>query len=463
MATTARIAQTGRRYRRRHYLRRNVSLALALFASLGTAPQAIAIEGDKAIAINGLIQEATVDTYLNEGEAAAINVISDELLFDGGAIANYEALPEADAVLEESETEPAGKVIKIDVPLAEVAIEEETAVIPDITRLTLGSFSLVEGEDSAADLLTLGDLSDMLDLRNMTVGAAVAGRHQRELQALTLDQYDFLADMTISEVADMAGLYSKTVGEIPIVEAAILTFLNHPVLMRERKVTLSRFLSQYPEIGSIKLGLLKLPEYHYSAIPKLLAVPITSVPDWQQLKVSSIVGLRNLPIHQNLQIEGEIATLTTARTEKRTEIQFIQDSGYVATWSEELNENALRPFNSFFLKPMIAGETIRIDAYFKSCAGSSMNCEFIGPFAYPNYKVGDSFYVSQSDWTLIATQDKQSIEFKREPAPITKEQTATASFEALLKVVAVGMLVVLAGGIPILLWLLSMNRKQAEL
>ena len=136
--------------------------------------------------------------------------------------------------------------------------------------------------------------------------------------------------MTISEVADMAGLYSKTVGEVPIVKTAILTFLNHPVLVRERAVTLSRFLSRYPEIGSIKLGLLELPEYHYSAIPKLLAVPITSVPNWQQLKVSSIVGLKDLPIHQNLQIDGEIVTLTTTRMEKRTEIQLKQGNGLLS-------------------------------------------------------------------------------------------------------------------------------------
>ena len=347
-------------------------------------------------------------------------------------------------------------------PLAEVAVEDDSAVIPDITQLTLDSFTLVEGEESAAELLTLGDLSDMLDLRNLTIGAAVAGWHQQELEALTLDQYDFLADMTISEVADMAGLYSKTVDEVPIVKTAILTFLNNPVLVRERTVTLSQFLSRYPEIGSIKLGLLELPEYHYAAIPKLLSVPITSIPNWQQIKVSGIVGLKDLPIHQNLQIDGEIVTLTTARMGKRTEIQLKQGESFSATWSEALNENAFQPFGSFFLKPRIAGETIRIDAYFKSCANGTANCRFIGPFAYPDYKVGDPFYVSQADWQSVVAQNKQSFEFKREPVPVV-EEASTPFFESrLLKIVAVGIFLTLAGGTSTLLWFRYRSRKEVR-
>ena len=363
---------------------------------------------------------------------------------------------------EESNPEVGGKIVTVDMPLAEVAIDEAAAIIPDVTQLTLDAFKLVEGEESAADVLTLGDLSDMLDLRNMTVGAAIVSRHRSELQTLTLDQYEFLGDMTISEVTDIAGLHFKTVGEIPIVETAILTFLNHPVLVRERKVTLSRFLSRYPEIGSIKLSLLELPEYHYSAIPKLLSVPITSIPNWRQLKVSSIVGLRDLPIHQNLQIDGEVVTLTTTRIGKRTEIQLIEESGLSATWSEELDEQALQPFGSFFLKPMIAGETIRIDAYFKSCAGSEGSCAFIGPFAYPNYKVGDRFYISQSDWRELIAQEQQTIEFIRESTPVAEEQTAALFDEQLSKIVAVSVLAALTGGISVLFWLLSRNRKEAK-
>ena len=407
-------------------------------------------------------------TTLEENTAIPINVLTEETVIntvpveDEGAIAVDEGLLETETTSEEGDTELEGKVVKIDMPLAEVAIEDDAAVIPDITQLTLDSFILVDAEEGAADLLTLGDLSDMLDLRNMTVGAAIAGRHRQELETLTLDQYDFLADMTISEVADMAGLYSKTVGEVPIVKTAILTFLNHPVLVRERAVTLSRFLSRYPEIGSIKLGLLELPEYHYSAIPKLLAVPITSVPNWQQLKVSSIVGLKDLPIHQNLQIDGEIVTLTTARMEKRTEIQLKQGDDFSATWSESLDENAFQPFDSFFLKPRIAGETIRIDAYFKSCANGATNCQFVGPFAYPNYKVGDSFYVSQADWQSVVAQDKQSIEFKREPAPVV-EEVSTPFFESrLLKIFVVGISLTLTGGAAALLRFRSRSRQEAQ-
>ena len=457
MAITARITQTGRSYRRWRYLCRNVSFSLILLAASGVVSQAIALAADTVTE-----ERAILDETLIEGSSGS-EPLSDELVSDEDAITRND---EADVTSEESNPEVGGKIVTVDMPLAEVAIDEAAAIIPDVTQLTLDAFKLVEGEESAADVLTLGDLSDMLDLRNMTVGAAIVGRHRNELQTLTLDQYEFLGDMTISEVADMAGLHFKTVGQIPIVETAILTFLNHPVLVREQKVTLSRFLSRYPEIGSIKLSLLELPEYHYSAIPKLLSVPITSIPNWRQLKVSSIVGLRDLPIHQNLQINGEIATLTTTRVEKRTEIQLMEESGqgagFSTTWSEELDDQALQPFGSFFLKPMIAGETIRISAYFKSCTGSEGSCAFVGPFSYPNYKVGDRFYISQSDWRELIAQEQQTIEFIRESTPVAEEQTAALFDEQLSKIVAVSVLAALTGGISVLFWLLSRNRKEAK-
>ena len=282
--------------------------------------------------------------------------------------------------------------------MAEVMIEDETTVIPDITQITLDSFGALPGtEDSAADLLVLGDLSDMFDLRDMTLGSAVSHWPRPRLQQLTLDQYAFLADMTIAEVADMSGLYSESVDDIPMVEKAISTFLKNPVLASERNLTLSQFLERYPEIGSIKLGLLQLSEYHYSTIPKLLSTPITAVPGWQELEISNIVGLSELPIHQDIQLDGEIVSLRAVRKNNRTEIQLTQGSGPSAIWYDD-EKHRLQPFNSFLLQPMIAGEKIKVSAYFKSCSLSLNSCQFIGPFAYPDYKIGDRFYVSAEDW-----------------------------------------------------------------
>ena len=354
--------------------------------------------------------------------------------------------------------EPSG----VDMPLAEVVIGDNVALIPDVTQLTLNDFKLSGADtDSAADLLVLGDLSSMIDLRNMTLGAAVSGWQRTQLSELTLDQYDFLAEMTIAQVADMAGLHNKTVAEVPIVEKAILTFLNHPVLMREQKVTLSRFLSRYPEIGSIKLGLLELPQYHYSAIPKLLSVPITSIPNWQQLAISSIAGLKDLPIHQNVRGDGHIVTLVTMRDQDTTAVKLKHRSNLFVTWPEELSENALQPFDSFFLKPTIAGETIRISAYFRSCSVNSTSCRFVGPFDYLNYKVGDRFFISHADWIALNMQTRRSINFKQEPTPSISMQPTTDPFysETLLRATAVGMSIVLITGTPALLLLLSKRRR----
>ena len=101
-------------------------------------------------------------TALEENTAVPINVLTEETVIntvpveDEGAIAVDEGLLETETTSEEGDTELEGKVVKIDMPLAEVAIEDDAAVIPDITQLTLDSFILVDGEESAADLLTLG-------------------------------------------------------------------------------------------------------------------------------------------------------------------------------------------------------------------------------------------------------------------------------------------------------------------
>ena len=430
-----------------------------------SAPRVIAIENIEVIEEE--LTAPAIETVVEEELAApAVEDVSEQATGNTLPVDEDPALAtDGDAEAAEAETpELEGKVVTVDMPLAEVVIESEFAAIPDITRLTLDSFNLVDEPDvSAADVLTLGDLSGILDLRNMTLGAAVVGWQRDQLQALQLDRYDFLDEMTIAEVIDLARLHSKTVGEVPIVETAILTFLNHPVLMRERKVTLTRFLARYPEIGSIKLGLLDLPKYHYSAIPKLLNIPITAIPNWQTLTVDSIAGLEDLPIHRNLQIDGEIVTLTTARVGERTQIQLQQNSGFSATWPEALDDQAFQPFDSFFLKPQIAGETIRINAYFKSCVEGPTACKFVGPFAYPNYKVGDSFYLSQKDWRVVVDQEKQSIEFRREPAPVAVAQPAISPLQKkLVQAAAIGLLLVVSAGSSISIWLLTKKRKGAK-
>ena len=342
--------------------------------------------------------------------------------------------------------------------MAEVVIEDETTVIPDITQITLNSFGTLSGtEDGAAAFLVLGDLSGMFDLRDMTLGSAVSHWPRQQLQQLTLDQYAFLADMTIAEVADMSGLYSEPVGDIPIVEKAISTFLKNPVLAGERHLTLSQFLDRYPEIGSIKLGLLQLSEYHYSTIPKLLSTPITAVPGWQALEISNIVGLSELPIHQDIQLDGEIVSLRAVRKNNRTEIQLTQGSGPSAIWYDD-KEHRLQPFNSFFLQPMIAGEKIKVSAYFKSCSLSSNSFQFIGPFDYPDYKVGDRFYISAKDWKSLLVQESNAMEFKREIAPAVASTATDPFYQAfLLKIAGIGTLIVLGLGLPSSYWL--MRRK----
>lgn len=325
--------------------------------------------------------------------------------------------------------------------------------------MTLDSFDhLPDSENGVADLLVLGDLSGIFDLRDMTLSSAVAGWSSQQRKEITLEQYAFLSEMTISEVADMIGLYSYEVSDIPIVEKAFTTFLKHPVLSSERQITLSQFIERYPEIGSIKLGFLDLSDYPHTAIPALLSTPITAIPGWQTLQVSSIVGLRELPIHQDIHLDGEIVTLSTVRSEDRLEIQLSKGSDS-AIWPEDV-EDGLQPFHTFFLQPEIAGESIRVQAYFKSCFANPADCQFIGPFNYREYKKGDSFYVSGDDWVAIQSEDN-SIEFKRVPVAQEPVEVTDSFFHEriTLKVIGIALILIVGVGTSALLWLLSKRKK----
>lgn len=345
-----------------------------------------------------------------------------------------------------------------EIPLAEVVIDEEVAIIPNVTKMTLDSFKhSPDSKEDLADLLVLGDLSQIFDLRDMTLGSAVAHWSSYDRKVITLDQYTFLSEMTIAEVADMSGLHSEEVGKIPIVERALETFLNHPVLTSEKRITLSQFLRRYPEIGSIKLGFLELSKYHHTAIPSLLSTPITTIPDWQIQKVSSIVGLKELPMHQDITLDGEIVTLSTVRLEDRSAIQLSQGDE-TAIWSEEI-EDGLQPFSTFLLQPEMAGEYIKVRAFFKSCPNTLADCKFIGPFDYRDYKRGDNFYVSGNDWVSIRAEN-ESIEFKRESAiEIPVEDSDNAFDEKLIFRIALSLAVIIGIAALGLLWLLLKWKK----
>ena len=297
-------------------------------------------------------------------------------------------------------------------PIAEVVIEDKSAVIPDITKLSLDSFGkLPNSEKGVADTISLLDLSQIIDLRDMRLGLTVSGLSNQQRRALTLDQYAFLSELTLLDMAELTNSYKIEIGDLPLAQTAFATFLQHPVLISERRLTLAQMLDRYPEIGNFKLGFIDLSQYNHEAIPGLLNIPIMSIPNWEQIKPAEIPGMRNMVLHQNIHLDGEVVTLRAVPEDGRVQIKLKNDVGLSIDWSEE-PEAGLTPFESYSITPTLAGEKVIVSAYFSSCTNNL--CHLIGPFQYAEHQKGDAVYVSAKDWALAGKGDTSTIDFNRQ-------------------------------------------------
>ena len=349
-------------------------------------------------------------------------------------------------------------------PTAEIIIGNESAIIPDITQMTLDTFGkLPDSELGAADILTLGDLSKLIDLRDFTLGASLKHWPNAQTRELSLGQYPFLAQMTIADVASAAHLYSKEVGDIVIVKAALEHFLRSPVLAHQKKLTLAQLLDQYPELASVKLEFLELSKYTLEAIPGLLNVPINAIPSWQEIKVSAVPGLREFPIHQSIRFDGEIIPILTTQRDGNAVAKLVQRRPYQSIiWNSDKREG-LQPFGSFSIVPVVKGDTILAEAYFESCPSTEASCKLVGPFEYMEFKAGDSFYVSAADWADAGDNQIVFSDYKKEPTAATLpiEADSTLSTSSFIRIVAAGMTIIVGCGVPSLYLLLS-NQKRSK-
>lgn len=341
-------------------------------------------------------------------------------------------------------------------------IGNETAVVPDIGRLTLDTFGkLPNSELGAADILTLGDLSELIDLRDFTLGSASQHWPSQLMDTISLDQYPFLAQMSIDDVATAANLYSKEVGDIPIVNVAVEHFLRSPILAHQQKLTLYQLLEQYPELKSVKLEFLELSKYTLKAIPGFLNIPITAIPDWQSIRVSEVPGLREIPIHQSIQLDGEIVSMLVSQQDEKAVVKLSQRRPYQSmTWNSDKGEG-LRPFGSFSIVPTIVENTVQVEAYFKSCSSLNDQCSLVGPFKYLEYEIGDSFYVSASDWVQASLAEKAFPDYKKEviaSAPV--EPVDSGLHLNFIQVIAAGMITIVGCGVPTLYLLLTTFGKS---
>jgi hypothetical protein len=299
----------------------------------------------------------------------------------------------------------------------------------------------------------------------MTLGFAHEYLSREEVEVLTLEDYSFLNETTFSEIVQLTNSYKRSVEHFPLALVALKTFLSHPVLATERKLTLAQVMQKYPDIGDFKLDFLELGQYGAQQIPGLLNIPIMQIPGWEDIKVSAIPGLGRVSIDADDNLDGSIVKLTVS-SEKGNQKSVVleDDTGLSLEWSEK-PEDGLSPFGSYFIAPTISGEEIAVSAYFKSCDLQSLTagCSMVGPFPYGEYTVGDRIYVSAKDWSS-ATKEVQTsapepvVEESRSLDTIATAPTRQAQFIRVLIIAGIG--TTLLGALVLYLILRGLFRKK---
>lgn len=342
--------------------------------------------------------------------------------------------------------------------------EKEATIIPDIEQISLESFgTLPDSEQSVADVLTLSDFSELVDLRDMTLGLSIQNLSRDELLGLTLEDYPFITEITLAEIAQLTNTYKLAVSKLPLALVALETFLSHPNLAIEKKLTLAQVLKRYPDIGSVKLGFLEIDQYDYKAIPGLLEIPLTQIPNWESVRVSEVPGLERTIIDGGDQLDGNVVQLNTVRDAGRVKIRLEDGSGLGIDWSEDPKEG-LSPFGSYTTTANIHVEKVKVSAYFKSCL-EEVQCSFIGPFYLQEYSKGDLVYVSAGDWSLASRED--SFEEARttaweKAAPPDTEAEAFSSQEKFIRTAVTAAVGICLSGAVLLYFLLSgLNKKRS--
>ena len=331
--------------------------------------------------------------------------------------------------------------------------------------MAISSFgTLPESDQNLADVLSLYDLANVLDIRDMTLGSPYQYLDRKEVEVLTLEDYSFLNEITFSEVVQLTNSYKRSVDQFPLALVAFEAFLSHPVLAIERKLTLAQVMKRYPDIGDFKLNFLDLEQYGAQKIPGLLSIPIMQIPGWGDIKVSEIPGLERVSIDADDNLDGKIVELTVSSEGNQKSVILKDDTGLSLAWSEK-PEDRLSPFESYFIVPTISGEEIAVSAYFQSCdqQGATVGCRMVGPFPYGQYTIGDHLYVSARDWSSATREIQTSapetaVEESSSLDTVATASTGQAQFIKVLIVTGTG--ITLLGILAFYLILKSLYRRK---
>jgi hypothetical protein len=147
--------------------------------------------------------------------------------------------------------------------------------------------------DTPDKYLTLGDIDEALKPQLFNLSNIANTINYPNFNPPTLDKFPLLGKQTVQHLAKIIPNLNET-NTVKIKPVAFLIKSKFP--QTNTNTSLSNLLSQYPELGKLKLNQINLSSYTISNIPNLEAVQLSKFAGWQNTLIKDIPGLNSVPL-----------------------------------------------------------------------------------------------------------------------------------------------------------------------
>lgn len=357
-------------------------------------------------------------------------------------------------------------------PMGELHIDGQTAMIPDWRIITFESFPAFPADgswgemewskgDRLADVLTLGDFQGSLDLHILTIasigetlGLPASGR-KSPLYDIALSEFRLLERQTIASlVLAVPSLLERPVEKLALIQDLVRS-VEPTFIFRDK--TLEELLETHPEFGEIKLSPQILADYTLSDLPGIELVPLQSFGQWEEAAISEVPLLPQtswwlFPGKPDIDGEIAVATVQTSADGEADRLTLTPQQPHLRPIEWALGEESMSapangklsqindgkeligafPFGQAFkLVPQeVTADAIHMALYFRMCRESQgrLDCSpyGIGPIPFATYRPDQAIFVGEGVFPLAAVE---------KPAPVQPQPVAEPETEAFFDVV----------------------------
>jgi hypothetical protein len=345
-------------------------------------------------------------------------------------------------------------------PMGMLNIEGQSAAIPDWQIISFETFPPFPSSgqwgdvawsqgDRLADVLTLGDFQESLDLHLLTLAAIAEGmgmpaklNRNHPVYLINLGEFRLLERQTIASlVAAVPSLLEVPIRRLPPIQDLVESV--HPTFLIEG-ATLEDLLSVHPEFAQINLSELILEDYRVGDLPGIELAPMQSFAQWQEAAISEVPMLPAMSwwlFPQQPQTDGAIATVEV--NPSTNSVELIPPFGFDSTeWTvgaesesksvtatanivspqgrSQINDGkeleGAFPFGRAFkvVPTAVTPRGVETAMYFRTCrqVAGSLDCSAygIGPIPLQTYRPGETVFLGEFTFPVASTPQSQETE-----------------------------------------------------